>query len=197
MTGPTAFPRIREALASLRAESITIDGEAVVLCPKTGISLFDELPRVAVTAPCARHSDRGGHVMPVTLLYGPERARVAHLVLSLFRTVRNAYMPELTLAETSEFVFLLMHLFIGHAAGRPLSASRLAHIAEMPRTTVLRRLDILIKLGYVQRDGNSYCLTTKANVPNQRGVLLKHINNIQHAAKELSKMDIPPLTKAH
>ena len=37
------FLRIREALASLGARSITIDGEAVVLCPKTGLSLFDEL----------------------------------------------------------------------------------------------------------------------------------------------------------
>ena len=35
-------------------------------------------------------------------------------------------------------------------------------------------------------------LTAKSNVPNQRRVLLEHINNIQHAAKELSKMDIPP-----
>ena len=37
------FLRVREALASLGARSITIDGEAVVLCPKTGLSLFDEL----------------------------------------------------------------------------------------------------------------------------------------------------------
>ena len=37
------FPRIGEAVASLRARSATIDGEAVVLCPKTGLSLFDEL----------------------------------------------------------------------------------------------------------------------------------------------------------
>jgi bifunctional non-homologous end joining protein LigD len=37
------YPRISEALASLRARSATIDGEAVVLCPKTGLSLFDEL----------------------------------------------------------------------------------------------------------------------------------------------------------
>ena len=32
------FPRISEALASLRARSVTIDGEAVVLCSKTGLS---------------------------------------------------------------------------------------------------------------------------------------------------------------
>src|SRR6516162_6707402 len=140
--------------------------------------------------------------MPVTLLYGSERARVARLVLSLLRTVRNAYTPELTLEEASEFLFLMMHLFIGHVQGKPLSASRLARVAEMPRTTVLRRLAALIELGYLERIGNAYYLTAKSNVPNQRRVLLYHINNIQHAAKELSKielskMDIPPLTKIH
>jgi IclR helix-turn-helix domain len=85
--------------------------------------------------------------MPVTLLYGHERAQVARLALSLLGTVRNAYTPELTLAEASEFLLLMMHLFIGHVQGRPLSASRLARIAEMPRTTVLRCLAALIELG--------------------------------------------------
>ena len=49
------FPRIREGLASLRTRSSTIDGEAVVLCPKTGLSLLDELLCVtpAGGAPCA------------------------------------------------------------------------------------------------------------------------------------------------
>ena len=46
--------------------------------------------------------------MPATLLYGRERARVARLVLGLLRTVRNAYAPELTLEEVSEFLFLMM-----------------------------------------------------------------------------------------
>src|SRR5262249_10829951 len=123
--------------------------------------------------------------------------RVARLVLSLLRTVRSAYTPELTLEQASEFLFLMMHLFIGHAQGKPLSASKLAHIAEMPRTTVLRRLTALIELGYLERIGNSYYLTAKSNVPNQRHVLLEHINNIQNAPKELSKMDTPPLTKTH
>src|SRR5262247_807550 len=110
--------------------------------------------------------------MPVTLLYGRERARVARLVLSLLHTVRSAYTPELTLEQASEFLFLMMHLFIGHAQGRPLSASKLARIAEMPRTTVLRRLTALIELGYLERISNSYYLTAKSNVPNQRRILL-------------------------
>ena len=128
--------------------------------------------------------------MPIALLYGLERALVARLVLSMLRTVRNAYTPELTLAECSEFLFLMMHLFIGHVEGKPLSASRLARIAEMPRTSVLRHLGALIELGYIERKGNKYYLTAKSNVPNQRRVLVDHINNIQHAANELSKMDV-------
>jgi len=34
---------------------------------------------------------------------------VARLVLSLLRTVRSAYTPELTLEQASEFLFLMMH----------------------------------------------------------------------------------------
>ena len=38
------FPRIRAALAVLRAGSASMDGEAVVCCPpRTGVSLFDRL----------------------------------------------------------------------------------------------------------------------------------------------------------
>ena len=37
------FHRISEALASLRTRSVRIDGEAVVLCPKPGLWLFDQL----------------------------------------------------------------------------------------------------------------------------------------------------------
>ena len=43
------FPRIGEAIASLKATSATIDGEAVVLCPKTGLWLFDQLHSGRVT----------------------------------------------------------------------------------------------------------------------------------------------------
>jgi IclR helix-turn-helix domain len=142
-----------------------------------------------VISPPKNMESKERKLMPVTLLYGHERARVARLALSLLRTVRNAYTPDLTLAEASEFLFLMMHLFIGHAQGKPLSASRLARIAEMPRTTVLRRLAMLIELGYLERIGNRYYLTAKSNVPYQRRVLLEHISNIQHTAKELSKMD--------
>jgi bifunctional non-homologous end joining protein LigD len=37
------FPQIAEALAGLRARSVTIDGEAVWCDPKTGLSIFDKL----------------------------------------------------------------------------------------------------------------------------------------------------------
>jgi hypothetical protein len=126
--------------------------------------------------------------MPVTLLYSRERARVARLVLSRLRTVRSAYTPELTLEQASEFLFLMMHLFIGHAQGRALSASKLARIAET-RTTVLRRLTALIEIGYLERIGNSYYLTAKSNVPNQRAYCLSTstISNTQQLSHRHAK----------
>src|SRR5262245_25780087 len=87
----------------------------------------------------------------------------------------------------------MMHLFIGHAQGRPLSASKLARIAEMPRTTVLRRLTALIELGYLERISNSYYLTAKSNVPNQRRILLEHIGC---SAILMSCMCVSPLASA-
>ena len=43
-TAADAFLRLSlSSLARLKAQSLTIDGEAVVLCPKTGLSLFDRL----------------------------------------------------------------------------------------------------------------------------------------------------------
>ena len=75
--------------------------------------------------------------MPVTLLYGRERARVARLVLSLLHTVRNAYTPELTLEEASEFLFLMMHLFIGPRAGEAAKRKPArAHYGNAPHDCV-------------------------------------------------------------
>ena len=86
-------------------------------------------------------------------------------------------------------------MFIGHREATKRKQARARY--GNARTTVLRRLTALIELGYLERIGNRYYLTAKSNVPNQRRVLLDHIKNIQLAAKELSKMDIPPLTKTH
>jgi hypothetical protein len=56
-------------------------------------------------------------------------------------------------------VLLFLAVSIGHAEGNPMNATKLAHFIHIPRTTVLRKLDRLIKLGLVvKHDGHSFVI---------------------------------------
>ena len=47
----------------------------------------------------------------------------------------------------------------------PVRASQIAHALKLPRVSVVRRLEELIKHGYVERVGNAYRVTDKVNIP--------------------------------
>ena len=44
-------------------------------------------------------------------------------------------------------------------------ASQIAHALKLPRVAVLRRLQEMVKHGYVERVGNAYRVTDKVNIP--------------------------------
>jgi DNA-binding IclR family transcriptional regulator len=49
----------------------------------------------------------------------------------------------------------------------PVRASQIAHALKLPRVSVVRRLEELIKHGYVERVGNAYRVTDKVNTAGQ------------------------------
>ena len=53
----------------------------------------------------------------------------------------------------------------------PVRASQIAHALKLPRVSVLRRLQEMMKHGYVERVGNAYRVTDKMNVPELRSKL--------------------------
>jgi hypothetical protein len=59
------------------------------------------------------------------------------------------------------------------------------------RPLASRKLQRLIEIGLVERVDNRYYMTTQANVPLQREVVLAHLRNMQAAMEEVSKMDMP------
>jgi len=70
----------------------------------------------------------------------------------------------------------------------PVRASTIAHTLKMPRATVLRRLNDLEKLGYVEHVGNAYRMTDKVNIPDLSRKLQQRIDLIVATANELSKL---------
>jgi DNA-binding IclR family transcriptional regulator len=69
----------------------------------------------------------------------------------------------------------------------PVRASQIAHALKLPRTTVLRRLQDLVKDGYVERVGNAYRVTDKVNIPDLQNRLQRRIDMVTDTAKKLSE----------
>ena len=66
--------------------------------------------------------------------------------------------------------------------------SQIAHTLKLPRVTVLRRLQDLVKQGYVERVGNAYRVTDKVNIPDLQRRLQRRIDMIINTATKLSEL---------
>jgi DNA-binding IclR family transcriptional regulator len=54
--------------------------------------------------------------------------------------------------------------------------------------TVVRRLQEMVKHGYVERVGNAYRVTDKVNVPDLKNKLQRRIDMIVETARKLSEL---------
>jgi DNA-binding IclR family transcriptional regulator len=70
----------------------------------------------------------------------------------------------------------------------PVRASTIAQTLKVPRVTVLRRLDEIVKHGYVERVGNAYRVTDKVNIPDLQRKLQQRVDMILETARELSEL---------
>jgi DNA-binding IclR family transcriptional regulator len=77
----------------------------------------------------------------------------------------------------------------------PVRANTVAQVLKIPRMVVLRRLNDMVKLGYVERVGNADRMTDKVNIPELRTKLERRVNMILATAKELSKLADRSVTK--
>jgi predicted transcriptional regulator len=64
-------------------------------------------------------------------------------------------------ATHEDATWVLRAVVIGHLRGRPMTTRRIARYIGMPRTTVLRRLQLLLRLDYVRREGRAYCVSER------------------------------------
>jgi DNA-binding IclR family transcriptional regulator len=55
-----------------------------------------------------------------------------------------------------------IYVFLGTVMCSPVRASQIAHALKLPRVSVVRQLEEMIKHGYVERVGNAYRVTDKA-----------------------------------
>lgn len=98
---------------------------------------------------------------------------------------------------------------LGHAEARPMNATKIAHYLDMPRSTVVRRLDVLVENGFIVRVGTVYLVSeqrqSETGWVRQLEILVRDAvrewdavhasvklrENRSPAQSEMSKMDTP------
>ncbi|WP_407178311.1 helix-turn-helix domain-containing protein [Bradyrhizobium sp. STM 3562] len=124
------------------------------------------------------------------LAFARERMLLCRLYLGLIRTMNDDYGAEFTkYSDSATFRTIGIYVFLRTVMCSPVRASTVAQALKIPRATVLRRLQEMIKQGYVERVGNAYRVTDKVNIPDLQNKLQRRVDMIIETAKELSRLD--------
>jgi DNA-binding MarR family transcriptional regulator len=119
-----------------------------------------------------------------------ERMLMCRLYLGLIRTMSDDYGAEFaTHSDSATFRAIGIYVFLRTAMCSPARASTIAQALRIPRAIVLRRLQEMVKHGYVERVGNAYRVTDKVNIPDLTKKLSRRIDMIIETARELSALD--------
>ena len=81
-----------------------------------------------------------------------------------------------------------IYVFLRTVMYSPVRASQIAHALKLPRVSVVRRLEELIKHGFVERVGNAYRVTDMANIPDLQKKLQRRIDMVAEIAKRLADL---------
>jgi DNA-binding IclR family transcriptional regulator len=118
---------------------------------------------------------------------------ISRLYLGLLRTITDDYGTEFA-AQSDSLTYrtIGIYVFLRTVMCSPVRASQIAHALKLPRATVLRRLQELVKDRYVERVGNAYRVTDKVNIPDLRNKLQRRIDMVTETAKRLSELGSSP-----
>jgi DNA-binding MarR family transcriptional regulator len=108
------------------------------------------------------------------------------LYLGLLQTITDDYGAGFALhSDSLAYRTIGIYVFLRTVMCSPVRASQIAHALKLPRVSVVRRLDDLIKHGYVERVGNAYRLTDKVNIPDLQKKLQRRTRHGRRDGEEI------------
>jgi hypothetical protein len=118
-----------------------------------------------------------------------ERMLVCRLYLGLIRSITEDYGVAFAgQSDSSTLRTIGIYVFLRTVMCSPVGASKIASALKLPRVIVVRRLQEMVKQGYVERLGNAYVVTDKVNIPDLTNKLQRRIDMIVETAKKLSEV---------
>ena len=126
---------------------------------------------------------------PPRIALARERMLICRLYLGLLRTITDDYDAEFAAhSDSVTYRTIGIYVFLRTVTCSPVRASQIAHALKLPRVAVLRRLQELVKHGYVERVGNAYRVTDKVNIPDLQSKMQRRIDMVTEAANRLSEL---------
>jgi len=126
---------------------------------------------------------------PPRIALARERMLISRLYLGLLRTITDDYDAEFaTHSDSLAYRTIGIYVFLRTVTCAPVRASQIAHALKLPRVAVLRRLQELVKHGYVERVGNAYRVTDKVNIPDLQNKMQRRIDMVIETARRLSEL---------
>jgi DNA-binding MarR family transcriptional regulator len=123
---------------------------------------------------------------PSRIALARERMLICRLYVGLLQTITDDYGAEFAAHNDSlAYRTIGIYVFLRTVMCSPARASQIARALRLPRATVLRRLQELVKHGYVERVGNAYRVTDKVNIPDLQNKLQRRIDMVTDTAKKL------------
>jgi DNA-binding MarR family transcriptional regulator len=127
---------------------------------------------------------------PSRIALGRERMLICRLYIGLLQTITDDYGADFAAySDSLAYRTIGIYVFLRTVMCSPARASQIAHALRLPRAMVLRRLQELVKHGFVERVGNAYRVTEKVNIPDLQNKLRRRIDMITETAKKLSNAE--------
>jgi hypothetical protein len=117
-----------------------------------------------------------------------ERFLLCRLYLGLIQSMTEDYFENDGRSDSSSLRVVGIYLLLHTMMCSPVTVNKAARALKLPRLIVLRRLQELIKLGYVERVGNAYVATDKVNLPDLQRKVRRRIDLIADCARRLAEL---------
>ena len=115
-----------------------------------------------------------------------ERLLICRLYLGLLQTITDDYGAEFAShSDSLAYRTIGIYVFLRTVMCSPVRTSQIAHALKLPRVSIVRRLEEMIKHGYVERVGDAYRVTDKVNIPELQGKLQRRIDMVNRDGEEV------------
>lgn len=162
-------------------------------------AIQDQQPRMRGEENSDRHDSYSDFVLvkevrpPQRIELARERMLLCRLYLGLIRSLNDDYGTAFgSHSDSATYRSIGIYAFLRTVMCSPARVNNIANALRMPRVVVLRRLQDMVKHGYIERVGNAYRVTDKVNVPDMKQKMQRRIDMILETARELSRLEPRP-----